>query len=151
MTDSGTREKTALAGGWREAMRRLYAALDDELSALGAHCSGCGRCCRFDEADHVLYASTLERKYLAALAADAVIADSDADPELLARGLRCPFQAGGRCLAREGRVLGCRLYHCAWPDGVDEEALYRRWHDRLKRLHDELGEEWAYGPLLPLG
>lgn len=133
---------------WQEAIRRLYRELEDELAGLDARCSGCGRCCRFDEADHVLYASGLERRYLALNSPEKK--EPDADAALVEKGLRCPYQAGNGCLAREGRVLGCRLYFCAWSGPEREEEMYARWHDRLKRLHEELGEEWDYRPLLPL-
>ncbi len=123
-------------------MRALYRELDAELAGLS--CAGCGRCCHFDEVDHLLYASRLERLYLAQTAR--VPDQPDAPPELLAAGLRCPFQQHNRCLAREGRVLGCRLHFCA----AENPELSERWHGRLKRLHEELGEEWEYGPLLPL-
>lgn len=133
---------------WFEAMRNFYRDLDEELSGLEVSCRGCGCCCHFDVVDHILYASGLERRYLVRVAGPQPLAD--AEPEQLAWGLRCPYQSGGRCQAREGRALGCRLYHCDWPDGVDEDMVYQRWHERLKRLHDELGEEWDYRPLLPL-
>lgn len=131
---------------WRLRLAELYRELDVRLAALGASCAGCGECCRFDRADHVLYASLLERLYLAA--SEATRAEPGADAALLAAGLRCPFQSGGRCLAREGRVLGCRLHHCAG----DQEALgelSEAWHARLRALHDELGFAWDYRPLLP--
>lgn len=128
-------------------MRRLYARLDAELAALGVVCGGCGRCCRFDEVDHVLYASRLERRYLALVSP---FFPGSGDHELIARGLRCPYQTETGCRAREGRVLGCRLHYCTWDDPVLEERVYAEWHERLKRMHDELGEPWDYRPLLPL-
>lgn len=107
-------------------------------------CDACGRCCRFDEADHILYASALERLYLAQTAVRPE--HPDASPELLAAGLRCPFQKDNLCQAREGRTLGCRVHFCREEAGDWAEA----WHERLKRLHETLGVEWAYAPLLPL-
>lgn len=137
-----------MAENWSDAMRVFYRELDEELSDMGAMCRGCGSCCHFDLVDHVLYASALERRYLESVAPAVPV--SDADTDLLRKGLRCPYQAGRLCFAREGRALGCRLYHCVWPDDVDEEAFYQLWHERLKRLHDEFGVEWEYRPLLPL-
>ena len=47
--------------------------------------------------------------------------------------------------------MGCRLHFCAWTVAADDgEELAERWHRRLKDLHDELGIEWNYRPLLPL-
>lgn len=122
---------------------RLYADIEEDVRRMGFDCSGCGGCCRFDEADHVLYASALEREYL--LASSTVPDCPDGDAALLRAGLRCPFQTGGRCGAREGRVLGCRLHFCRRPETNSES-----WHSRLKQIHERFGIEWRYAPLLPL-
>lgn len=128
------------------ALELFYEDLAAALAALGVACDGCGRCCRFDEMDHVLFASALEKRYLALKAPP----PSAGDGREYLEGLRCPYQVNGKCVAREGRVLGCRLYFCSWRDPAEEEEFYRRWHERLKRLHDDLGVDWEYGPLLPL-
>ncbi|MDR3077499.1 MAG: YkgJ family cysteine cluster protein [Planctomycetota bacterium] len=131
------------------ALRRFYREVDAVLVAGGRSCRGCGRCCRFDEAEHRLYASRLERDYLLESVAPFTPAEegeSEHSVELLAAGLRCPFQKEGRCLAREGRALGCRLFFCS---GLDD-GLSEHWHQRLKHLHRDLGLEWDYAPLLPL-
>lgn len=133
---------------WVEAMTEFYGDVERDLSRLNVHCAGCGQCCRFDLVDHVLYASALERLYL--LHAAPPPEPADAPPELLARGLRCPYQAGERCLAREGRVLGCRLHFCTLPESPETWDLSERWHNRLKRFHEELGVDWDYRALLPL-
>ena len=96
----------------------------------------------------MVFASQLERWYLARSARFPPYPDSS--PELLAAGLRCPFQSGGRCGAREGRVLGCRLYFCETGVVDDTGVLAERWHGRLKRLHEEFGVDWGYRPLFPL-
>lgn len=134
-------------------LTRLYADLEAEQRRTGLACSGCGTCCRFDEVDHVLYASELERQYLLAASTPPAQPDRDADAafaRLLETGLRCPYQRDGRCEARDGRTLGCRLHFCRWPDDRDGEAFCETWHGKLKQLHDDLGLEWRYGPLLPL-
>ncbi|MCD8349216.1 MAG: hypothetical protein LUC93_01210 [Planctomycetaceae bacterium] len=135
----------------REDFRRLaalYQALDDELAALAVSCRGCGECCRFDRVDHILYASDLERDYLLSMGEPPAVPAGDAD--LVARGLRCPYQSDGACLAREGRVLGCRLHFCEGLGEVDAQEMGEGWHDRVKSLHVELGIPWNYRPLLPL-
>ena len=124
----------------------FYAALDHCLDELGLACDGCGECCHFETAGHILYASRLEREALAGFAPSG---HPDATPEAIAAGERCPFQAGGGCQAREARTLGCRLHFCRGGGELDE--LSEEWHNRLKRLHDDLGVEWDYRPLLPLG
>lgn len=133
-----------------EAMTQLYSDLAAETAALDVTCDGCGRCCRFDEAGHIVYASGLERRYLAEKALPPPDSPAGAPADLLAKGLRCPYQVAEICLARDGRALGCRLYFCRWPDPEAEEVFYRKWHDRLKRLHYKLDEPWDYRPLLPL-
>ncbi len=136
-------------------LTRLYADLEAEQRRMGLSCSGCGACCRFDEVDHVLYSSDLERRHLLAVSTPPAEPDRDGDAtraELLKTGLRCPFQKDGHCEARDGRPLGCRLHFCRRPKETEsgEEAFCETWHARLKRLHDDLGLEWRYRPLLPL-
>lgn len=136
------------AEDWAEAMRGLYARVDAALAERGLACAGCGECCHFDVVDHVLYASELERRMLRLTGEFPAV--PDADGELIEKGLRCPFQAGNRCHARDGRVLGCRLHFCAWANSAEEMDFAEAWHGELKKLHDELGIEWEYRPLLPL-
>lgn len=128
-----------------ERLSALYAALDLALEEKGWLCRGCGECCHFDQVDHILYASELERHYLLANADKAQ--DPDGDTELLGKGLRCPYQKDNKCLARLGRPLGCRLHFC---DADDDFDFYELWHSRLKQLHIDSGQAWQYGPLLPL-
>lgn len=135
-------------GGGMEELKALYAELDEALAGKGWVCGGCGECCHFESAGHILYASAMEKRYL--LASGERPEEPDGAGGLLEEGLRCPYQKGGKCLARLGRPLGCRLHFCGVGDGGDESEFYEYWHTRLKRLHGELGEEWRYGPLLPL-
>lgn len=136
---------------WHTAMRQFFAEVDaavaQQAASTGAACTACGTCCKFDVAEHTLFASELERRWLL------TTAPAPAEPapgSLEAQGLRCPWQTDNRCTAREGRVLGCRLYYCTWPAGTVEDDLYAQWHNRLRCLHDALGVDWAYRPLLPL-
>ncbi len=129
-------------------MRAFHARADAAVAERGARCDGCGACCHFETADHILYASALERRYLAAVSP--LPASPDAEPSLLERGLRCPFQKNNRCEAREGRPLGCRLHFCACADSPDMTDFAETLHAELKALHETLGEDWAYRPLLPL-
>lgn len=126
----------------------LYRELDAEIERRGLRCRGCGECCCFDRVDHILYASGLERQYLSLQAPPEN--HSDEEIPLIERGLRCPYQVAGKCFAREGRVLGCRLHFCEGLEFSDEEELSETWHRRLKELHDRLGVDWDYRPLLPL-
>lgn len=120
-------------------LHTLYADLERELAALRLSCRGCGECCRFDRAEHVLYASAPEIELLLAIA----------PPEKCPPG-RCPYQTGDACLARAGRTLGCRLHFCAaaGETAAALEEISCRYHARLKDLHDACGIEWNYRPLL---
>ncbi len=131
----------------RAAMRALYARVDAAMAEAGLVCGGCGACCHFETADHILYAGALERAYLAAVSV--FPEEPDADAELLARGVRCPFQKNARCEAREGRVLGCRLHFCARAGAPEAMELSESFHAELKAMHEAFGEEWDYRPLLP--
>ncbi|MCC8109634.1 MAG: hypothetical protein LIQ30_11455 [Planctomycetes bacterium] len=135
---------------WRSRLRELYTALDRDIAERSLVCDGCGGCCRFDTVDHLLYASRLERDYLIATAGPPPEPDDASVAALIADGLRCPYQVEGKCLARDGRVLGCRLHFCRWPDGGDEDSFQERWHRELKSLHDDCGMDWRYARLLPL-
>ena len=128
-------------------MRDFYRRVDAALAALDLECRGCGECCHFDVVDHILYASELERRFLREAAS--LPENPDANADLLAQGLRCPYQADDRCHARNGRVLGCRLHFCDWADSAEEMDFAETWHTELKRLHAALGVDWDYRPLLP--
>lgn len=130
------------------AMREFYQRLEREIAGLGGTCHACGGCCRFDEAEHLLYASTLERDYLKTVSPPPPLPGAPALRELVASGLRCPYQVENRCEARDGRVLGCRLHFCADGEAVADRA--ERWHRQLAELHDRLGVTWGYSRLLPL-
>lgn len=132
------------------AMAAFYSRVDAVLAAFGPACGACGRCCRFDTADHILYASSLERAYLVTVSPPPPFDEQGELFHLLSIGHRCPYQDGDACLARDGRTLGCRTHFCEWrdPDGAAEasELLHRE----LKMVHERLGLEWDYRPLLPL-
>ena len=116
------------------ALAEIYRSVDAEIERLDLTCMGGGACCRFDIADHRLFATTAELAYL--------LADGPA-PEA-PRPQRCPYQMGPRCTARAARPLGCRVYFCApaAPDAVN--GLYDRFHRLICLLHNTLGVEYRY-------
>jgi hypothetical protein len=131
----------------RTALLALYRELDAELSALGTTgCAGCGKCCRFDKTDHILYAGGLERE----LFSEARRPATPDSPELIPSGLACPFQVAGKCAARETRALGCRIHFCDAVQDTPGWDFSERWYRRLKELHEDFGISWDYRPLLPL-
>lgn len=127
--------------GREEALRELeavYADLERELAARAPRCELSGRCCRFRDYGHQLWTTDLELDYLTA---------KSGPPPREGDGA-CPYLEAGRCGAREGRMLGCRVYFCD-PGFKDEMGpLYERHHRLVKELHVRHGIPYAYGELL---
>jgi Fe-S-cluster containining protein len=125
-----------LAGGaFMEGIKAIYATLDRDVELLGALCAGCGECCKFDLTGRLPYVTTGE---LALLSTAATPAGAELHP------LRCPYQLGPRCTARALRPLGCRAFFCRREIKDRTEALYERYHARLRRLHERHSAPYAY-------
>ena len=121
----------------------LYRDVDTLMEGQAFVCQGCGKCCHFETAEHILFASNLERERLRR--------ELPPPPETRnASPSRCPYQMNGReCTARGGRPLGCRLYFC--EDRFERiSVMGGHFHARLKEIHEEAGIPWDYAPLLPL-
>ena len=118
-------------------LKNLYAELEDLLSAVRPVCIARGVCCKFEEADHVLYATGLE--------ADYALAKHPDPPEPEAEG-RCPYHRGGKCSAREGRPLGCRTYYCDPTLRDALEATHERCLTEIRALERDLGYPARYAP-----
>ena len=120
-----------------ERLEAIYADLEQLLAAVRPVCIARGICCRFEEADHVLYATGLEADYAAA--------KKPAAPAPEAVG-RCPYHVKGMCTAREGRPLGCRTYYCD-PSMQDAlEATHERLLGEIRVIERDLGYPQAYAP-----
>jgi hypothetical protein len=66
----------------------------------------------------------------------------------LDQGETCPWQdLDGRCTAREGRPLGCRVYYCDPSYEPHAFELSERYITRLKELTVSNGLPWNYAPL----
>ncbi|MBL4771334.1 MAG: YkgJ family cysteine cluster protein [Planctomycetes bacterium] len=118
-----------------EQLAALYEDLQKEIDAIGPACAMSGLCCRFEEADHELYAGGLETDY-------AVHCHPDA-PEPEAPG-RCHYHVKGMCTARKGRPLACRTYFC---DESKEDAcvdVHEVFLKRLREIEDTCGFERTY-------
>ncbi len=144
-------ENTLLPFANPDPLDAFYLALDQALTQFLAQnpavCTGCGECCHFKEAGHILYASSLERRRLSQ---SRPVENPDASAAQIASGERCPFQKNGACQARAGRVLGCRLHYCRLEGNPEAEAFAEEWHRKLKELHEKLDVEWDYRPAFPL-
>jgi hypothetical protein len=127
------------ASGALARLGELYADLDAELAALAPRCELSGRCCDFQKSGLTLFATDLELQWLR----ERTRGGRNHDPAL------CPHWVAGRCEARDGRPLGCRLYFCDASKAAALDDLSVRYHARLKRIHDETGQPYRYGPFLP--
>ena len=114
----------------------LYGKIADDLARRpGLFCQRSGRCCRFQEAGHLLYLTRLEFS------------------EMVAHGGRrsgggkvCPWWLeNGLCGIREGRALACRTYFCS--DEAAAAEVTERWHREIRRLHARHGLPYVYQSL----
>ena len=107
----------------RSGIREIYAQAQERTAALGGVCQASGRCCSFREFGHELWLTNLEMAYL-----------------VETHGLRrpaengsCPYlDAEGKCGAREGRALGCRVFFCNLPS----DSLQDVQNDGIARLRE---------------
>jgi Fe-S-cluster containining protein len=125
---------------FREALQGVYAGLDAEVARRNPDCRISGRCCRFVEYDHTLFASAPEIALL--------LADAPPPRRPLDDGASCPWQdEKGRCSARGARPMGCRVYFCDPSYQPFASEIAERGIGRLKAMVDELGLPWDYAPL----
>jgi Fe-S-cluster containining protein len=117
----------------RDALTALYREVDDELRRLGASCEACGKCCRFADYGHVLWATNLEMELLR---------ERHGRREAAFPGA-CAYLDGARCLAREGRALACRTFHCGLPREIVEEVT-NRYFERIRELARAAGYPLEY-------
>ncbi len=146
-SDAGPGGDDSLSTAVRECLRRpaFLAELRDVLhradadaDAQGAQCLGGGACCRFDMASHRLYVSTGELALLLA-----------APPADLSRAQRrrCPWQQGPRCVARDFRPLGCRIFFCRQRVTDAASDSYEKLHALVRQLHQTHCLPYAYAEL----
>jgi Fe-S-cluster containining protein len=122
------------------ALRALYGQLDAEIRTLGVVCELSGRCCRFEEYGHTLFLSKTEANYL--------LSNAPRPARPLDQGQSCPWQdLQGRCTARDGRPIGCRVYFCNKEFDEQTQSVSERYLSKIKALHDTFGLPWNYAPL----
>ena len=121
-------------------LHAIYDALDSEVAALAPRCELSGRCCRFLEYGHTLFASSLE--------IDLLLAEAGPVSRPLDDGATCPWQdQRGRCTARDARPMGCRVYFCDPSFQEHLSPISEAYLTRLKHLADRLSLPWQYRPL----
>jgi Fe-S-cluster containining protein len=123
----------------RTEVRRVYADLQREIDRRNPLCVMSGRCCRFSEFGHRLYATTVE---LAAFVGE--LSEFTPDPATAGPAGECPFQSGKICRVRAFRPLGCRVYFCDSTAQEWQQVIYEQFHARLKQLHDDLSIPYSY-------
>ena len=119
----------------RVAVECLYQHLQDAIDLRRPVCATSGRCCRFEEFGHRLYVTTME------LAAFVASADRPGTP---CDGTGCPFQAERLCTVHAHRPFGCRVFFCDASSTDWQQEQYERFHERLKRMHEEFGVPYRY-------
>jgi Fe-S-cluster containining protein len=118
-----------------DELAALYAELESKIAASGSVCLARGVCCRFEQAGHELFATTLEADYAAEVAPTA--------PPPEAAG-RCPYHVRGRCTNRAGRPLGCRTYFCDPQTESAMQALHEELLGRLRAIAQRHGFAASY-------
>jgi hypothetical protein len=132
-----------MSASWTAEFRRelgaLYQDLDAEIAQAGPVCQASGRCCRFQEYGHTLFLSQAEADLLLepGMPAGSVVSEAG-----------CPYQIGGKCTARERRPIGCRIYYCDPNFQDQQQPITERFIARLKRMHEQIGRDWRYRPLI---
>ncbi len=119
----------------------IYNELEAELAGINPGCNTCGTCCHFDEFNHVLYASTIETKYI-----QENVEVPPFDPD---QG-KCPFLIDHKCTIREHRALGCRVFFCN-PDHKETlQDIYEKYYTMIKDMAVKNQAEWNYAPMMKL-
>jgi len=118
-----------------DALRKLYQALDEAVTAKGPVCWISGRCCNFDPYGHRLYVTALEIAWVTRQVRPKV--------EIDLRGA-CAFQVGGMCSIHAVRPLGCRVFFCQEGTQDWQHDIYEAFMARLRALHDDRGVPYRY-------
>lgn len=123
-------------------IRNLYRRADALIAAHRPVCFQSGRCCQFARMQHSLFVTTAELAYFLHVTQLDRIEDLTQET--------CPFQHQGpvRCTARQGRPLGCRIFHCDPASQWWQQDLYNQLHGRLRQLHEQFALEYYYAEWL---
>lgn len=124
--------KSPSAADFIGEIQRLLIEAQAKIDSHNPSCAACGRCCMFDIAGHRLYVSTGELALLASTAA----------PEKPAP-LRCQWQSGGGCVARDTRPLGCRVFYCK----TELNEIYEKFHRKIVDTHKKYGVPYFYAEM----
>jgi len=119
------------------ALAEIYRDLTRDLERAGATCAACGDCCHLADYGHELWLTEVELAYLLRASGARVPTASGV----------CPYLEDGRCAAREGRALSCRIFHCDLDRAI-QHRLHEKYLERLRGVAAGRGIELGYGELL---
>ena len=120
----------------RNEIKNLYETLDAQLRNLELTCRACGDCCDLNRFGHELWLSNLELAYLL----------DSAEPGSCSVDGVCPYRLEGKCTARIGRALGCRVFHCDL-DAASMESITEAYLEKLRKIASAHGLNIEYGEL----
>lgn len=123
-------------------VRNIYRYAGAVIAAHKPLCHQSSRCCQFAKMEHNLFVTTVEFAYF--LHKTAMVRSKPIAPAT------CPFLrlGPGRCAARSGRSLGCRMFYCDPNSQWWQQGLYNRMHGRLQQLHEQFNVPYYYAEWL---
>ena len=121
----------------QKGLARIYWDLSKDLEGNPTPCLSCGDCCDFKKFDHEIRLTHIELLFLI---------NNHGLKRPLGDGV-CPYLKEGRCGARVGRALGCRIFFCG-ADQSRSEGLYEIYLGRIRELALETGPDVYFGELL---
>lgn len=127
------------------AIAAVHESIAEAVRDVRPHCLASGKCCRFDEYGHRLYATGLEAARCLRICAEEGRPIDAAAIDAAVRQGTCPWQEGRLCLARDGRPVGCRVYFCDPRAATMVPELAEAAHTRIKAIHEDFGVPYAYG------
>jgi Fe-S-cluster containining protein len=119
-----------------DAIRQLYADVQQAIDARKPVCVMSGRCCRFEEFGHRLFVTTMEMGAFVAQQPSASLEAWD--------GTGCVFQKNKLCSVHTVRPFGCRMFFCDATSTEWQNEQYELFHSRIKSLHQSLGVPYFY-------
>jgi len=128
-----------------DALLTLYQRIDQAIAQRSPTCWTSGKCCNFDEYDHLLYVTGLESAWfvtqinIQSKTAGDVSSTTPASitlPQLGERTPACPYQINKLCTTHTIRPLGCRVFFCQQGTQQWQNELYEDFLAELRTLHE---------------
>ena len=124
-----------------QAIREVYAHIDQAVNQRGPTCWISGRCCNFDTFGHRLYVTGLEiawvlKQYRQMQTQPSAAPSQSINLSVTADG-PCPLQVNGLCHIHLIRPMGCRIFFCQQGTESWQHQLYEQSLTQLRMLHDQ--------------